>query len=85
MGLFVLDQLRFPTLFILLETPQYHVGGGCSVEGGMFCCTLLYGLHHAEGKRCGMMEATSQDVSQNLKSWAHRSLQRAYRYLVSTV
>ena len=41
---------------------------------GVFCCrrdwcTSQYRWHHEAGKLCGYIEATSQDISQEVKAW----------------
>jgi hypothetical protein len=51
---------------------QHHVVG-------VLCCrrgwsTSQNRLHHEDGKFCGHIEATSQDISQEVKSWLQMCL-----------
>ena len=37
-------------------------------------CTSQNGWHHEDGKLCGYILATSQDISQEVKSWLQMGL-----------
>uniref|UniRef100_A0AAZ3PMV5 Transposase Tc1-like domain-containing protein n=1 Tax=Oncorhynchus tshawytscha TaxID=74940 RepID=A0AAZ3PMV5_ONCTS len=51
-----------------------HGGGSIMSWGVLFCrrdwCTSQNKWHHEEGKLCGCIEATSQDISQEVKAWS---------------
>ena len=55
-----------------------HRGGsimlwGCFAAGGNGALHKIVGFH-VEGKLCGYIEATSQDIRQEVKSWSQRGL-----------
>ena len=55
-----------------------HGGGstmlwGCFASGGTGAL-LKIGLHHEGGKLCGYIEATSQDISREVKAWLQMGL-----------
>ena len=49
---------------------QHHV------VGVLYCrrCTSQNRWHHEVGKLCGFIEATSQDISQEVKAWSQMGL-----------
>ena len=56
------------------ETPvwQQHVVGVLCFRRDW--CTSLNRWRHEEGKVCGYIEATSQDISQEVKAWSQMGL-----------
>ena len=44
---------------------------GCMAAGGVVTLHKIW--HHEAGKLCGYIEATSQDISQEVKAWSQMS------------
>jgi hypothetical protein len=54
--------------------PTVKHGGGRFMFVGVLCWSSQNRWHHEVGKLCGYIEATSQDISQELKAWSQMGL-----------
>jgi hypothetical protein len=63
----------------VVNHPNHEARGWQHHVVGVFCCrrdwwTSQNRWHHEDGKLCGYIEVTSQDISQKVKAWSQMGL-----------